>query len=66
MTNVEKLVQAGAVKSADHISAEHQKILNSDFTAEEIDALIKLKDRITGIPFASDPDTGETSGMAAL
>lgn len=68
MTNLEQLVEAGAVTDTGQISEEHKRILNEDFTAEEINAIIKLKDKITGIPFASDPSAGgdDSSGMAAL
>ena len=54
-TNVEILIEKGAVASADDLSAEHQKILNS-YTEEEIKAIIRLKNEIIGVPLKSDAD----------
>ena len=63
-SNLDRLVNAGAVQDASHISDDHKRILNEEFSKEEIDAIIKLKDKITGMPFSSDGD--EDGGMAAL
>ncbi len=66
-SNLEYLISKGAVDSAEHISSQHQNSLNNDFSREEIDAIIKLKNKITGVKFASRPtDDDDTSGMAAL
>lgn len=67
-TNLDKLIDEGAVLDESHISDAHKKILNEDFTDEEIKAIIKLKNKVTGTAFASNPggDDSETSGMAAL
>ncbi len=54
-TNVQRLIDGGAVMSADDLSAEHQRILNS-FTEDEIKAIIKLKKEVIGVPLKSDPD----------
>ena len=53
-TNVERLLKAGAITSADDISEEHKNALNNDFTPEEVDAIIKLKNKIVQQPFVSD------------
>lgn len=66
-TNLDKLIDDGAVQDESHISEAHKKILNEDFTAEEIQAIIKLKNKVTGTAFASNPgEDGDTTGMAAL
>lgn len=66
--NMDRLLEAGAVLDPNHISEAHKNTLNNDFTPEEIDAIIKLKEKITGTAFASNPGEGgdETTGMAAL
>lgn len=55
MTNVERLIEEGVIASADDVSPEHADELNNNFTSEEIDAIIKLKQRIIQRPLASDP-----------
>jgi hypothetical protein len=67
-TNLDRLIEAGAVLDENHISAAHKDALNKDFTKEEIDAIIKMKNQITGKAFASDPGDSDddTDGMAAL
>jgi len=66
MSNLETLLEAGAIADLSHISDEHKNIINTRFTAEEIQALIKLKNEITGLTFASDPGSGDRAGMAAV
>lgn len=56
-SNVDRLKDAGAIRSDEHISDEHQRILNNDFTSEEIDAIVKLKDRVHNMHYSSDPDS---------
>ena len=65
-SNFETLMEAGAIANPNDVSEEHKKIINNDFTPDEIRALIKLKDKITGLPFASDPGAGQKTGMAAV
>jgi len=54
-TNLERLIDAHVVASEDDVSPEHRKELNENFTKEEIDAIIKLKERIIQRPLGSDP-----------
>ncbi|MEM6677704.1 MAG: hypothetical protein AAF675_07520 [Pseudomonadota bacterium] len=58
MTNFEKLLEAGAIADPADVSDHHKEIINNEFTAEEIAGLIKLKDKVTGKNFASNPESG--------
>ena len=58
-TNIDRLVAEKAINSADDIKPEHREILNT-FTEEEINAVIKLQQKIIGAPLSSDP--GSTGG----
>lgn len=55
-TNVERLLAGRAIQNVDDLDAEHQRILNEDFTKEEIDAIIKLGRELVGVTFSSNPD----------
>lgn len=57
-SNVERLKDAGAIGSVDDLSEEHQRILNEEFTPEEVDAIIKLKNKIVQMSFTSDASGG--------
>jgi hypothetical protein len=61
-TNIDILIAAGAIDSADSVSPEHRDLLNA-FTQDEINAVIKLQQQIIGQPLASDPGS---SGGAIL
>lgn len=64
-TNLEYLIENGAVEDPAEISETHAKMLNSDFTREEIDAIVKLKSKVSSATFASR-GVDAASGMAAL
>lgn len=44
-TNAQVLIEAGAL-DPDDLDAEHEEILNNEFTREEMDTLIKMQQRI--------------------
>lgn len=56
-SNVDRLLEAGAINKIEDVKPEHRDILNG-FTPEEIDGIIKLKQRIIEQPLASDSSTG--------
>ena len=68
MANLDRLIEAGAVSDVSGISDMHKRILNEDFSEEEIKAIIKLNGKIAGVPFGSEASAGgeDSTGMAAL
>lgn len=64
-TNLEILIENGAVDDPADISEAHAKMLNTDFTREEITAIVKLKSKVSGATFANR-GVDAASGMAAL
>lgn len=52
MTNLEYLESKGALNRED-ITEEHEASINNDFTREEMDTLIKMKQKIKGEKFSS-------------
>jgi hypothetical protein len=67
MTNLEKLEKAGVIDSK-HLSKEHQDVINTKMTDEEVDALISIKAKLAanGPAWAprSEPNNA-TSGTAS-
>lgn len=54
-TNVEKLEDAGVLDSTD-MDPEHIRILNEEFTEEELQVLHRLSKEIVKGPFRPGPD----------
>ena len=64
-TNLEYLIENGAVDNPAEITETHAKMLNDDFTREEIHAIVKLKSKVSTATFANR-GVDAASGMAAL
>jgi hypothetical protein len=46
-TNVDKLVEAGVLDPHRHtLSDQHRNIINNEFTDDEVDALISMKNKL--------------------
>ena len=54
-SNVEILKEADALDDT-NLSDEHKRVLNTEFTAEEMNTIIKMKEKIKGTAFKPDSD----------
>ncbi len=64
MTNLEKLENAGVIDSK-HLSKDHQDVINTKMTDEEIDTLISIKTKLEAAG-PRNPTPGAASWVGAL